>query len=47
MAQIQFNYLDDQYQATVEGLKYAGQKKIPIVVMEPYKAARLQTRQMK
>ncbi|MDO5022732.1 MAG: aldo/keto reductase [Eubacteriales bacterium] len=35
MAQIQFNYLDVDAQATVEGLKYAGEKQVPIVVMEP------------
>lgn len=35
MAQIQFNYLDDENQATQKGLLYAGKKGISIVVMEP------------
>lgn len=35
MAQIQLNYLDDQYQATVEGMRYAGKRGIPVVAMEP------------
>lgn len=34
-AQIQFNYLDDESQATLEGLRYAGSKGINIIVMEP------------
>jgi len=35
LAQIQFNYLDDENQATEKGLRYAGEKGINIVVMEP------------
>ncbi len=41
MAQIQFNYLDDQNQATVDGLRYAGDKSIPVVVMEPLRGGAL------
>ncbi len=41
MAQMQFNYLDDTSQATVEGLKYAGKKQIPVVVMEPLRGGAL------
>ena len=41
MAQIQFNYLDDESQATEAGLKYAGRKNIPIVVMEPLRGGNL------
>lgn len=35
LAQIQLNYLDDEAQATVEGMRYAGARGIPVVVMEP------------
>ena len=35
MAQIQHNYLDDENQATEEGLREAGRKGVSIVVMEP------------
>ena len=41
MAQIQFNYLDDQEQATVDGLREAGRMGIPIVVMEPLRGGAL------
>lgn len=39
--QIQFNYIDTEYQAGLAGLKYAGEKNIPVMVMEPLKGGRL------
>ncbi len=41
MAQIQFNYLDDDRQATEEGLHAAGRMGVPIVVMEPLRGGAL------
>ena len=35
MAQIQLNYLDDEYQAGEAGMRYAGERGISVVVMEP------------
>lgn len=39
--QIQLNYMDRQYQAGLEGMKYAAEKDISLVVMEPIKGGKL------
>jgi predicted aldo/keto reductase-like oxidoreductase len=39
--QIQFNYLDVEYQAGIKGVRYAGDKKIALIIMEPIRGGQL------
>lgn len=39
--QIQFNYLDIEYQAGLKGVEYAGSKNIALIIMEPIRGGKL------
>ena len=40
-AQIQLNYIDQEWQAGMEGYRYAADKGVPIIIMEPLKGGKI------
>lgn len=40
-SQVQFNYMDEHSQAGIEGIRYAYEKDIPVIIMEPLRGGRL------